>query len=118
MPQAERRALHGSTDLGDITGCGRLAWEVKAGAVAKAAAPASVESWLNQTELERAASGADIGLLVMARAGYGAARCGMWWTVLPMGALGGDWWNLGNVWMTLETACRWLHWMGYGESTK
>ena len=31
FPNAERRALHGATDLGDITGTPSLCWEVKGG---------------------------------------------------------------------------------------
>ena len=37
FPHAERRALHGSIDLGDITGTPGLAWEVKGGTTAKTA---------------------------------------------------------------------------------
>jgi len=115
-PNAERRALHGSTDLGDVTGCPSLTWEVKAGAAAHAAQPANVETWMAQTELERENSGADVGVLVLARKGYGPARAGMWWAVLPLPLVANETATLGgDVWMTLETACRWLRTMGYGE---
>ena len=51
----------------------------------------------------------------MARKGYGTTRIGQWWAVIPIGNmtmadLEGD-----HVWMTLETACRWLRFVGYGK---
>ena len=44
FPLAERRALHGSTDRGDITGTPGLVWEVKGGDAAKTASMSSTKS--------------------------------------------------------------------------
>lgn len=83
FPHAERRALAGAYDLGDITGTPGVAWEVKAGQAAKTAGDKQVTDWLVETETERVNARADVGVLVMARAGYGAARAGQWWAVVP-----------------------------------
>lgn len=80
---AERRALAGAFDLGDVTGLGPICVEVKAGAAAATASDGQVIDWLVETEVERQNSNSDYGLLVMRRSGYGPARVGMWWAVLP-----------------------------------
>lgn len=83
-PYAERRALKGTLDCGDITGTPLICWEVKAGQAAKTASDGQVALWLEETEKERVNAKADIGILVMARAGIGPANAGRWWAVLPM----------------------------------
>lgn len=65
FPYAERRALHGTLDKGDITGCGPLVFECKA----KKAHDFS--GWLKETEIERHNANADYGILVVKRTGYG-----------------------------------------------
>jgi len=67
FPFAERRALHGSTDLGDITGTPGIVWEVKAGAAAMDASDNQVIAWLVETETERVNAKADLGILVVQR---------------------------------------------------
>lgn len=64
-PSAERRALHGALDKGDISGTGPLVWECKA----KKAHDFS--GWLKETEQERKNADADYGILVVKRTGYG-----------------------------------------------
>lgn len=81
-PSAERRALAGSHDLGDILTPG-ICWEIKAGRAAETAGDGQVETWLAETETERRNSRADVGVLVLKRAGFGAERVGHWWAVLP-----------------------------------
>lgn len=114
-PGAERRALHGNCDLGDITGTGPLVWEVKSGEAAKNFTDGLLQTWIAQTEAERANAKADIGILVMARRGFGATRTGQWWAVMDMGtmhdapALDGH-----HVITTLASACHWLRYVGYG----
>ena len=85
-PSAERRALHGAQDQGDITGCPGLVWEVKGGEAARAAsgdgAEAMIARWQWQTETERRNADADIGVLVVARQGFGPARVGRWWAIV------------------------------------
>lgn len=83
FPHAERRTLHGAVDLGDITGTPGLVWEVKAGKAAASASDRQVAAWLVETERERRHAQADIGILVMRRAGIGPTRAGGWWAVLP-----------------------------------
>jgi hypothetical protein len=119
FPHAERRALYGALDQGDITGTPGVAWEIKGGKAAKSPGPALVDSWLAQTEAERCNARASVGVLVMARAGYGAARCGMWWAVLPLHVVTlpqclplGD---RSHVWAPLGDVVRWLRHWGHGE---
>lgn len=114
-PGAERRALHGRDDRGDITGTVGLAWEVKSGHKAKSAGPKEIATWLDQALIEATNAGAELGILVTARSGYGRARVGMWHVHMPLDYVAGARADLGAVTMTLETACRWLRWLGYGE---
>lgn len=80
---AERIALHGIADEGDVSfGPGVMA-EVKAGKAAETASDAQIAAWLDDTERERLARGADVAVLVLKRKGKGAANAGRWWAVLP-----------------------------------
>ena len=76
---AERRALHGSADLGDVLLCPGVILEVKGGAAAHHPSDAQLEAWLAETETERRNAGAHIGLLVTQRAGVGAPNAARWW---------------------------------------
>jgi hypothetical protein len=80
FPAAERRALHGTQDLGDITGTPGLVFEVKAGKAAHNASDNQVDLWLAETELERDNAGEDVGVLVVAR--Y-LKNVRSWWAFLP-----------------------------------
>lgn len=82
-PAAERPALHGALDEGDITGTPGVAWEVKAGHAAENASDAQVEAWLAEAEVERVNRGSDVAVLVLKRKGKGAASAGQWWAFLP-----------------------------------
>ena len=66
-PNAERRALHGNTDLGDITGTPGLVWEVKGGELAKTASDGQMATWFVEAQLEATNAGARFGFLVAAR---------------------------------------------------
>lgn len=78
FPTAERRALAGNNDLGDIlTGPG-LAWEVKNHGVYK------FPEWIAETADERDNADADYGVLVVKPRGVGTTRTGDWWCVLPL----------------------------------
>lgn len=81
FPHAERRALAGVLDLGDITGCPGIVWEVKGGEAAKSASDAQVEAWLDETERERQNAGAQVGILVLQRRGIGHDNAHRWWAV-------------------------------------
>jgi len=65
FPYAERRALHGNLDKGDVTGCGPLVFECKA------AKRHELSAWLAETEQERVNANADFGVLVVKRQGHG-----------------------------------------------
>lgn len=61
---AERRALHGSADLGDVTGTPGICWEIKGGEAARSASDGQVRAWLQETTIETLNAGADLGILV------------------------------------------------------
>jgi len=84
---AERTALHGVNDVGDITGTPGIAWEVKGGHAAESASDGQVAAWLADTERERLCAGANVGVLVLKRKGIGAANVGRWWAVVTVDAL-------------------------------
>lgn len=65
-PAAERRALHGTTDKGDIAGTPYV-WEVKAGDKAKTASDGQISAWLQETAVETVNAGVQFGFLVTAR---------------------------------------------------
>ena len=67
FPYAERRALHGTFDKGDITGTGPLVWECKNHKTL------AISEWLSETEQERLNAVANHGILVVKRRGKGDA---------------------------------------------
>lgn len=79
---AERRALTGSLDQGDITGCPGIVWEVKAGKAAETASDGQIAKWLEETETERQNAKADVGILVVKRKGIGPDNAGKWWAIV------------------------------------
>lgn len=84
FPHAERRALRGTQDAGDITGCMGICIEVKGGNAARNASDAQVAAWLEETEQERINAAAEIGVLVLQRRGVGPANAGRWWAVMRL----------------------------------
>lgn len=76
FPAAERRALAGGKDKGDITGTPGLAWEVKA---AKAL---TLSEWMRETAEETVNAAADYGILVVKLPALGAGRAHLWLTVM------------------------------------
>jgi len=77
---AERRALRGTLDCGDITGLGPgVVVEVKSGHAAETASDGLINAWLAETETERKNAEADIGVLVVKRKGKGSAES--WWAI-------------------------------------
>lgn len=79
FPYAERRALHGTADKGDITGTGPLVWECKNHKTL------ALSEWLRETEVERRNADADHGVLVVKRRGVGSAADQ--YAVLPLAQL-------------------------------
>lgn len=117
-PHVERRALMGGNDCGDITGTPGVCWEVKGGKAAERAGDGQVALWLAETERERRNAKADVGVLVMKRAGIGAARAGQWWAVLPLNIVS-DLYDITSghrpVRVHLSTAVDLLRRAGYGD---
>jgi hypothetical protein len=115
FPHAERRALTGSQDQGDITGCPGVVWEVKGGQAARDASDHQIAVWLAETEVERINANATVGVLVVQRAGVGPANAHRWWAVMRL-----DNWVAGRgtdapMRLLLADACELLRWAGYGE---
>jgi len=75
FPHAERRALAGVIDKGDITGTPGVCWEIKSHN------RLAIPEWLRELDVESANSGAGVGLLVVKPKGIGATRVGDWWAV-------------------------------------
>lgn len=79
FPLAERRALAGTADLGDILLAPGVIIEVKAGKAAERASDARILNWLAETERERHNAKADVAVLVTKRAGVGHTNAHNWW---------------------------------------
>jgi hypothetical protein len=77
FPYAERRALAGVNDKGDVSGT-PFVWEVKA--VRNLSLPGA----LRETEVERVNAGAAYGFLVIKLNGYGEAKAHLIPAVLPL----------------------------------
>lgn len=95
FPFAERRALTGSVDLGDITGTPCLVWEVKNHKTYK------IPEWMQETQLEAENAKADYGILVIKPNGVGLTNQKNWWAVLD-----------------LESLVRLLREAGYGDAVE
>ncbi|MEV1331150.1 hypothetical protein AB0J20_16410 [Micromonospora costi] len=82
FPHAERRSLRGALDAGDITGTPGVAWEVKGGDAARTASDLVIEKWMAELTRERENAKADVGILVVQRAGVGPGNAGRWWAYM------------------------------------
>jgi len=110
FPMAERRALRGASDAGDVLLCPGVIVEVKAGQAARAASDTLVHNWLEQTERERRNAGADIALLVTVRPGIGAGNAGRWWAHIRSETHRG-----APIRLHLADALIWLRALGWGD---
>lgn len=79
FPHAERRALHGTADRGDVTGIGPVVLEVKNHAALDLA------GWVKELEAEIRNAGAGTGAVVAKRRGTTDAAA--WYAILPFGDL-------------------------------
>jgi len=77
FPYAERRALHGSADKGDITGCGPVVFEVKNHK------SMDLAGWIAELKEEVANADADQGVVVAKKRGTTDPH--EWYAVLPFG---------------------------------
>lgn len=122
---ADRLTLTGALDRGDIGLCPGVILEVKGGQAAKTASDAQIDKWLAETERERLNAGADVAILVTARAGIGAPNAHRWWAHMTTPTLfdltGGRRRNWGNrhpqatIRMTLIEALAFIRHAGYGD---
>ena len=119
-PDAERSALHGAKDRGDLTGIGLVCVEVKGGHTAEQASDGQVLAWMAELDTECVNKGADLGVLVMKRKGVGHGNAERWWAVMWLHDIGEAYGfphgPLADipVRMTLADACRVLSALGYG----
>ena len=87
FPHADRRALKGSLDVGDILVCKGLIVEVKAGAAAENASDGQLRLWCAETSREKRNAKADTAFLVVKRKGHGIAKIGGWYVVQDDGGM-------------------------------
>lgn len=80
-PTAERRALSGINDKGDVAGINQIAIEVKNQKSYK------ISEWLKETKQEQLNAKADYGVLVIKPNGVGVSRVQDWWAVIPLSDL-------------------------------
>lgn len=123
FPHAERRALSGAADHGDILLCPGVIAEVKGGAAAKDASDGLLQVWWEETQREKINARADVALLIVARRGIGPANADRWWAVMPLDQLRqmlGAWdpvpTGTGLVRLHLRDAAILLRAYGYGEA--
>ena len=79
FPYAERRALHGTLDKGDITGCGPIVFEVKNHKSLDFA------GWIGELKDEVANAEAETGVVVAKK--RGTTDPYEWYAVMPFGWL-------------------------------
>lgn len=79
FPYAERRALHGTNDKGDVTGLGPVVLEVKNHTAFDLA------GWVRELETEIRNANAETGAVVAKRRGTTDAAA--WYAILPFGDL-------------------------------
>ena len=73
-PHAERRALHGNADIGDIAGLPGVVLEVKS------AKRTELAAWLDELDAEIVNAHADTGVLVVKRRGH--TNPGKWFAIM------------------------------------
>lgn len=83
FPHAERRALRGTADAGDVTGCPGLCVEIKGGDAARTASDGAIDAWMQELTVEASHADATAGILVVQRARVGPANAGRWWAYMP-----------------------------------
>lgn len=76
FPHAERRALHGINDKGDVTGTIGLAWEIKNHK------KYAIGAWLRELAIEKKNAKADHAFLIVKPNGVGVENAGKWWAIM------------------------------------
>lgn len=85
FPYADRHALHGARDTGDVGLCPGVVVEVKGGEAARACSDLDVQNWLDQTARERDHANAAVAFLVVQRRGVGSRNAARWWAYWRLG---------------------------------
>lgn len=75
---AERRALAGVNDKGDVAGLPGVCIEVKAHKTY------SIPAWLKELAVEKVNAKATVGFLVVKPVGVGLTNTGAWWAIMPL----------------------------------
>lgn len=79
FPTAERLALKGEDDEGDIGHCGDFIFEVKGGKQTTQIGDGKLAKWMEEAEREAQNRGVHFGVLVTQRAGFGLPNARRWW---------------------------------------
>lgn len=121
FPDAERLALHGANDIGDIRLAPGVILEVKAGKAAQTASLGQIEKWLLETRVEAANALADHWALIVQRQGFGVERVEWWeaWlTAIPLVTSSRDsWisWHVPVITLSVKDAFEYFRADGYGQ---
>ena len=75
---AERRALAGSKDLGDLLGAGQLVWEVKNQRTY------AFPEWVRELKQEKKNADLEHGVLVVKPRGVGLSSVSDWWAIMEI----------------------------------
>lgn len=78
FPNAERRALTGANDKGDVSGTGDLVWECKNHKTYK------LSQWISEAQVECANADADLGIVVIKPVGVGLTSQSKWWAMVEL----------------------------------
>ena len=121
FPDAERLALHGANDIGDIRLAPGIILEVKAGKAAQTASLGQIQKWLIDTRVEAANALADHWALIVQRQGFGVERVEWWeaWlTGIPLVTGSRDsWisWPVPVITLSVKDAFEYFRADGYGQ---
>jgi hypothetical protein len=85
FPYADRIALHGTLDTGDVGLCPGVVVEVKGGEAARGCSDLDVQRWLDETQRERDNANAAVAFLVVQRRAVGARNAARWWAYWRLG---------------------------------
>lgn len=85
FPWADRTALHGRLDVGDVILGPGVMVEVKGGDAARTATDRDIERWLDETARERDNGNRIVGFLVVQRPHVGVGNAARWWAYWRLG---------------------------------
>jgi len=121
FPWADRFALHGRRDVGDVMLCPGVIVEVKGGDMARNLSDRDVQTWLDETARERDNGNALVAFLVVQRPYVGANNADRWWAYWRLGWIADlddrPWFYARSmaVRTTLAESLTMLRAAGYGE---